>query len=82
MGGRNSKNECILIEAHVAAENSRHIEIGTILPVQFTSESGISLPLVNGTVVSTSTARSSTAGDLWIEISLLLTDLTRAPGRR
>ena len=43
---------CIVVEADLSGATSIGIAVGSLLPVQFVTESGTALPMVTGTVVA------------------------------
>ena len=74
---------CIVVEAEVSRATGRGIRVGSLLPVQFVTESGVTLPLVTGRVVARSPlpaqAAPSRQNTVKLEILLRLRDLARGP---
>lgn len=75
----------IVVEADIPSGPGDGIGIGSLLPVQFVTESGHALPPITGTVVARSplpqgpAARQRPPG-VRVEILLRLRDLARNPG--
>lgn len=77
MGSGEAHGEIIHIRAEISSTHVPGVRSGTSLPVQLVSESGISFPVLTGTVVSVSPVHSSSDGETTrLDIAISLSDLS------